>query len=191
MGVAYSRDLPHNDLPLLPPTGVELETKAVLKQALAASRALAELKAAGMLIPNQTVLLTALGLQEAKLSSEIENIVTTNDELYRAFADEKLEANPATKEVLSYGRALWYGYGELRANRPISTRLIEEIGGIVKPNGGGIRKVPGTKIANGAGQTVYTPPEGQGVIRDKLANLERFFYENQDLDPLVKMAAIH
>jgi Fic family protein len=169
----------------------------VLKQALAVSRALSELKATGNLIPNQTVLLTTLGLQEAKLSSEIENIVTTNDELYRALADDTTGAslatgiNPATKEVLSYGHALWYGYGQLRANRPISTRLIEEIGAIIKPGGGGIRKMPGTKIANGAGQTIYTPPEGEGVIRDKLANLERFFYDDSDLDPLVKMAVMH
>lgn len=195
--VEFPRDLPYNDLPLLPPEGVELETKAVLKQVVAASRALAELNAAGNLIPNQTVLLTTLGLQEAKLSSEIENIVTTNDELYHALADDPTgfnpaaRVNPATKEVLSYGQALWYGYGELRAGRPISTRLIEDIGRIIKPGGGGVRRMPGTKIANGAGQTIYTPPEGEDVIRDKLANLERFFYEDNGLDPLVKMAAMH
>jgi Fic family protein len=189
--MTFHKEFPYNDLPLLPPIGVELETKVVLKQALAASRALAELKAAGNLIPNQTVLLSTLGLQEAKLSSEIENIVTTNDQIYRAFADDKLEVNAATKEVLSYGEALWYGYNQLRANRPISTRLIEEIGNIIKPNGGGIRKVPGTKIANGLGATIYTPPEGEKVIRDKLANLERFFYENTEIDPLVKMAVMH
>jgi Fic family protein len=189
--MAFDRKLPHNDLPLLPPTNAELETKAVLKQALATSRALAELKTIGKLIPNQTVLLSTLGLQEAKLSSEIENIVTTNDELYRAFADQTLEANPATKEVLSYADALWHGYETLRSGKPISTRLIEEIGRIVKPNAGGIRRVPGTKIANGLGETIYTPPEGETIIRDKLANLERFFYENTELDPLVKMAAMH
>jgi Fic family protein len=139
MTMTYTKSLPYNDLPLLPPKGIELETKVILKQALAASRALAELKAAGKLLPNQTVLLSAVGLQEAKLSSEIENIVTTHDELYRAFANDKQEGNSATKEILSYSRALWYGYSQLKEHRPISTRLIEDIGKIIKPSSGGIR----------------------------------------------------
>jgi Fic family protein len=190
--MAFDKDRPYNDLPLLPPNA-ELETKAVLKQALSASRALAELKVAGALIPNQSVLLSTLGLQEAKISSEIENIVTTNDELYRAFADQEPLMNNATKEVLSYGEALWFGFHALKSGRPISTRLIEEIGVIVKPSAGGIRRVPGTKIANTASETIYTPPEGEAVIRDKLANLEKFIYSQSEteLDPLVKMAVIH
>jgi Fic family protein len=190
--VTFRRDQPFNDLPFLPPP-LELETKAVLKQALRASRALAELKAAGALIPNQSVLLSTLGLQEAKISSEIENIVTTNDELYRAFADQEPLMTSATKEVLSYAKALWHGFTALQAGRPISTRLIEEIGAIVKPQAGGIRRVPGTKIANSARETVYTPPEGESVIRDKLGNLEAFWYSTDDtgLDPLVKMAVMH
>jgi Fic family protein len=188
----FEKDKPFNDLPLLPPP-IELETKAVLKQALQASRALAELKVAGALIPNQSVLLSTLGLQEAKLSSEIENIVTTNDELYRAFADQEPLMTAATKEVLSYGEALWFGFRTLRDGRPISTRLIEEIGAIVKPSAGGIRRVPGTKIVNSARQTIYTPPEGETVIRDKLANVEKFLYaqSESELDPLVKMAVMH
>ena len=190
--MGFDKDQPFNDLPLLPPAP-ELETKAVLKQALNASRALAELKVAGALIPNQSVLLTTLGLQEAKMSSEIENIVTTNDELYRAFADQEPLMNSATKEVLSYNEALWFGFRALRAGRPISTRLIEEIGAIVNPRAGGIRRVPGTKIANATRQTIYTPPEGESVIRDKLANLEKFLYAQSEteLDPLVKMAVLH
>ena len=87
---------PYNDLPLVPPP-VELETKAVLKKAMSANKALAELKGAGELIPNQAILIQAIGLQEAKLSSEIENVVTTNDELYRAFADEGHRTNPHTR----------------------------------------------------------------------------------------------
>jgi Fic family protein len=188
----FHKDRPFNDLPLLPPT-LELETKAVLKQALSASRALAELKVAGALIPNQSVLLSTLGLQEAKVSSEIENIVTTNDELYRAFADQEPTMNLATKEVLSYNKALWFGFEALRSGRPLSTRLIEEIGAIVKPSAGGIRRVPGTKIANTARETIYTPPDGESVIRDKLANLEKFLYAQSEteLDPLIKMAVLH
>ena len=190
--MVFDKNRPYNDLPLLPPAA-DLETKTVLKQALSASRALAELKVAGALIPNQAVLLTTLGLQEAKLSSEIENIVTTNDELYRAFADQESVMNPATKEVLSYGNALWHGFNRLKADQPISTRLMIEIGSIIKPNAAGIRRVPGTKIATAMRETIYTPPEGEALIRDKLANLERFLYAQSatELDPLVKMAVMH
>jgi Fic family protein len=186
----FDRNRPFNDLPLLPPA-VELESKAVLKQALSASRALAELKVAGALIPNQSVLLSSIALQEAKISSEIENIVTTNDLLYQALANQDDLSDPATKEVLSYNRALWFGFNALKSGRPISTRLIEEIGAIIKPSAGGIRRVPGTKIANAAREVIYTPPEGERVIRDKLANLEQFAYAENGLDPLVKMAVMH
>ena len=92
----FDPQTPYNDLPLLPPPG-ELETRAVLKKAIAANKALAELKGAGELIPDQSLLIQVIGLQEAKLSSEIENIVTTNDELYRAFADQGQRTNPHTK----------------------------------------------------------------------------------------------
>ena len=105
----FDPQTPYNDLPLLPPPG-ELETRAVLKKAIAANKALAELKGAGELIPDQSLLIQAIGLQEAKLSSEIENIVTTNDELYRAFADQGQRTNPHTKEVLRYKDALWRGH---------------------------------------------------------------------------------
>jgi Fic family protein len=91
----------------------------LLKQVVASSRALAELKGAGDLIPNQAIVLSTLGLQEAKLSSEIENIVTTNDELYRAFSDETYQLDHATKEVLYYNQALWVGYEAVRKGRPL------------------------------------------------------------------------
>ncbi len=124
--MSFHRNLPFNDLPLLPPNQ-ELETKAVLKKAIAANRALAELKGTAELIPNQTVLLSTLGLQEAKLSSEIENIVTTNDELYRAFSDESKVSDPATKEVLRYSQALWHGFAALQAGGSLTTRLFIEL----------------------------------------------------------------
>jgi Fic family protein len=143
----FDKNIPYNDLPLLPPQ-VEIETKKVLKQVVASSRALAELKGTGDLIPNQTILLTALGLQEAKLSSEIENIVTTNDELYRAFAEETYQHDHATKEVLHYNQALWLGYEAIGKGRPLSTRLFEELVQTIKSSSFGIRKLPGTKIAN-------------------------------------------
>ena len=182
---------PFNDLPPLPPS-VELETRAVLKKAISANRALAELKGAGELIPDQTLLIQSIGLQEAKLSSEIENIVTTNDELYRAFADDGQRTNPHTKEVLRYKDALWHGFRAIRQeNRPLTTRLFEELFQIIKETSAGVRQTPGTKLANPMGEVIYTPPEGESVIRDKLASLETFLYAEDDLEPLIKLAVIH
>ena len=101
--------------PPLPPR-VEVETKAVLKRAIAANRALAELKGQGSIIPNQAMLVNSLVLQEAKACSEIENIVTTNDALFRAMAAAGGTVDPATKEVLRYREALWHGYTRIRKN---------------------------------------------------------------------------
>jgi len=187
----FDPQMPYNDLPLLPPPG-ELETKAVLKKAIGANKALAELKGAGELIPDQSLLIQTIGLQEAKLSSEIENIVTTNDELYRAFADEGQRTNPHTKEVLRYKDALWHGFQSIKYDkRTLSTRLFEELFQIIKETTAGVRRTPGTKLANSHGEIIYTPPEGEAVIRDKLANLEKFLYDQADLDPLVKLAVMH
>jgi len=189
--MSFDPDKPYNDLPLLPPP-IEMESKAVLKKAIAANKALAELKGAGELIPNQGVLIKPIALQEAKLSSEIENIVTTNDELYRAFADDGLRTNPHTKEVLNYDEALWYGFKEIRANnRPITTNLFVELYQIIKQTPAGVRKVSGTKLANPQGETIYTPPDGEARLRDKLTNLERFIYAEDGVDPLVKLAVMH
>lgn len=187
----FDRSIPYNGLPLLPPAGVEVETRTVLKQAIAANRALAELKGAGDLLPNQALLVRLIGLQEAKLSSEIENIVTTNDALYRAFADDGNRSDPQTKEVLSYNDALWHGYDRLKEGQPLSMRLFEQIVQIIKRNDAGVRKTPGTKIVTGTGGAVYTPPEGEAVLRDKLADLEQFLYAEDGLDPLVKLAVLH
>ena len=185
------RDRPYNDLPPLPPKGVELETHAVLKQAIGASRALAELKGAGNLIPNQQILLTGIILQEARLSSEIENIVTTNDELYRATADDLFSSSPHTKEVLRYREALWQGYQQL-AKKPLSTNLFIELVEIIKGQAMGVRQLPGTKLTGVDGKVVYTPPEGEGRLRDLLGNLERFIHDEDDgLDPLIKLAVMH
>ncbi|MBC8103846.1 MAG: Fic family protein [Cytophagales bacterium] len=191
--MSFARTRPYNDLPMLPPSGVELETRAVLKQAIAANRALAQLKGSGDLLPNHSVLVRVIGLQEAKLSSEIENIVTTNDELYRAFSEEISRASdPHTKEVLSYNDALWYGYNRLTEGRPLATRLFAEIAQIIKQSHLDIRTTTGTQIQNSAtGEAIYTPPEGESVVRNKLSNLEDFLHAKDDLDPLVKMAILH
>ncbi len=190
--MSFDRESPYNDLPLLPPA-VDIETKAVLKAAIRANKALAELKGAGKNIPNQAVLLTVLGLQEAKFSSEIENIVTTNDDLYLAFAGEALSASdPATKEVLRYNQALWHGFDRVLHGRLLSTTLFEELVQILKQTRAGVRSLPGTRVVNAMTRDViYTPPDGADRIRRLLLNLERFLYAEDDLDPLVKMAVAH
>ncbi|OGB01351.1 MAG: addiction module protein [Burkholderiales bacterium RIFCSPHIGHO2_12_FULL_61_11] len=189
--MSFDRQLPFNDLPLLPPP-VDLETKAVLKQVIAARTALAELKGAAQLLPNQGVLIQAIGLQEAKLSSEIENIVTTNDDLFRGFANDGEGASAQTKEVLRYKDALWQGHQWIKQGMPLTTRLFETLYQTVKQADDGVPRTSGTKLANPAtGEVVYCPPEGETVIRDKLANLERFINEPSELDPLVRMAVMH
>jgi Fic family protein len=182
--------LPFNDLPPLPPK-INLDTVEILKKTILANRSLAELKGLVNAIPNPDILINGIILQEARLSSEIENIVTTNDELYKAASDEKLSTDPQSKEILRYREALWYGYKNLK-KKPLSTNLFIEIAEIIKDKKNmGIRRVPGTKIANSKGEVIYTPPEGESVIRDKLAHLEKFIHHEEKLDPLVKLALAH
>lgn len=182
-------DRPYNDLPRLPPTA-ELETKTVLKQCVAARSALAELKKAAELIPNPAMLINTLPLLEARASSAIENIVTTADKLFRHLHADS-SADPATKEALRYRRALLEGVRALKT-RPLTTRTAESICTQVKGVEMSLRRVPGTALANDAtGTVVYTPPEGEALIRDLLANWERFLHEEESIDPLVRMAAAH
>lgn len=188
--MTFDRLQPFNDLPLLPPDCI-LETTRVLKKAISANRAVAELKWAGHQLPNQTILLRAIALQEAKLSSEIENIVTTNDELYRAMADIDGKFDPHTKEVLRYQDALWSGIQSLRDRPLLTTNLFVRIVSTIKEADTNVRKGTGTRLANAANEIIYIPPEGEQVIRDKLANLEAFIHADDGLDPLVKLAVIH
>ena len=181
---------PFNELPLLPPE-INLDNVGILKKAIIANKEIAELKGIAHLIPNQAILIQIIGLQEAKLSSEIENIVTTNDELYRAFGDKKLKIDPNTKEVLRYKDALWHGYNTIIKGKLLNTVLFEEIVQKITNKNAGIRKLPGTKLANPFGDVVYSPPEGEVLIREKLSNLEKFIYSNDNIDPLIKLAIIH
>jgi Fic family protein len=185
----FDRHQPYNDLPLLPPA-IELETKAVLKQAITANRVLANLRGLAAQIPNQSVLISSIVLQEARLSSEIENIVTTDDELYRADAAADGKTDAHTKEVLRYREALNHGFNAIKT-RPLSTNLFVEIVQIIKQRDFDVRAVPGVVLKNDAGDVVYTPPAGAAVIRDKLSNLEKFIHAEDDLDPLIKMAVMH
>lgn len=187
--MAFARNQPYDDLPLLPPTA-DLESKAVLKQAISANRVLADLRGLAARIPNQDVLIRSIVLQEARLSSEIENIVTTNDELYRADANPEGKTDPHTKEVLRYRQALYHGLLAMR-ERPLSTNLFVEIVRMIKQADLGIRAITGTALKNEADEVVYTPPVGEALIRDKLGNLECFIHADDDLDPLIKMAVMH
>jgi len=182
--------IPYNDLPPLPPKD-PLETRAVLKACIRARAALAELKTAADLIPNQTVLINVLPLLEARASTEVENIVTTNDELFRQAALGEGRPDAATKEALNYRGALLAGFQSLQA-RPLSTATAVEVCTAIKGRLMEIRRVPGTRLANDwTGEVIYTPPEGEAVLRDKLANWETFMHDFGEYDPLVRMAAAH
>ena len=185
----FDRLQPFNDLPLLPPAA-ELETRAVLKRAIEANRLLANLRGLAAQIPNQGILINGIVLQEARLSSEIENIVTTNDDLYRAEVIADAAIDPHTKEVLRYREALNFGYRAMR-DRPLSVNLFVDIVRMIKRLDFDVRRTTGTALKNAQGEVVYTPPVGESVIRDKLANLEKFLYADDGLDPLVKMAVLH
>lgn len=182
---------PYNDLSPLPPKA-DVETRAVLKQAIAAARALAELKGHGGVIPNQSMLVNSLVLQEAKASSEIENIVTTNDALFRAMAAGSGTVDPATKEVLRYREALWEGFKRVRKGARLNAALFVNMVRSITDDPRGLRDKPGTVIGNRhTREIVYTPPEGEKVIRKMLADLEGFLYARDGMDPLVKLALAH
>lgn len=187
----YNPLRPFNDLPDLPPK-IDIETKQVLKKAISASRALSELKGAITNLPNPLLFIDTINLQEAQASSAIENIITTQDALFQAsIAGKKIE-NPATKEVIHYKDALWYGVEQIKKKPILTTNLFISIMRIIKENQSGIRSLPGTQLKNPVTeQIIYTPPEGENIIRDKLKALENFININDDIDPLVKLALIH
>ncbi|MHB1147488.1 MAG: Fic family protein [Lutibacter sp.] len=187
----YNPEIPYNNLPLLPPQA-EIENTLILKKTIAASRALSELKGAIKNLPNPALFIDTINLQEAQASSAIENIITTQDELFKASIAEKINDNPATKEVMHYKDALWYGVEQINKRPILTTNLFVALMQIIKENQSGIRNAPGTQLKNPAtGKAVYTPPEGENAIREKLKNLEDFIHAEDSIDPLVKMAIIH
>jgi len=189
--MAFDPNRPYNDLPPLPPA-INLETVTILKKCITAHRALAELKGVGETIPNQSILVHSITLQEARSSSEIENIITTNDALFQAFTASASKVDPATKEVLRYREAIWEGFTQLKRRPLLTTNLFVQLYQTIKQTQAGIRTVPGTTIANATtGKIVYTPPEGETVIREKLRNLENFIHTEDQLDPLIRMALMH
>jgi len=187
----FEPNIPYNDLPLLPPD-VELENTEILRKAISANRALAELKGIGASIPNQNILINSLTLQEAKHSSEIENVITTNDALYKAFSAQTSKIDPTIKEVLHYREALWEGYNQLKNKELLTTNLFIKLVQTIKENQASIRNTPGTKIADQkTGKVIYIPPEGEKIIRDKLSNFEKYLHDKSKVDPLVKLAVLH
>lgn len=180
-------------LTALPPAD-RLETRPVLKQMVASHRYLAELKGIAATIPNPEILISTLSLQEAKDSSEIENIFTTQDELFQAEIFFDYSRNAAAKEVRRYAAALRNGFEQIRGDRQITVKRIIQYHQMLMDTDAGIRKSPGTVIKNMAtGQTVFTPPQDPKDIRMLLTDLEQFIQDNQvlNLDPLVKMGIAH
>lgn len=186
----FDPDRPYQGLPLLPPAA-EIESKAILKACIEARTALAELRVAGELIPNQAVLINSIPLLEAQASSEIENIVTTADKLFQHAGKAGDKSDGPTKEAFRYRTALYQGFRHL-SQRPLSTATCVEVCRTIMGVDIDIRKTPGTKLENKlTDEVVYTPPEGEALLRDKLANWERFIHDATDIDPLIRMAVMH
>lgn len=188
--MAWTASEPYNELPLLPPR-VEIETKAVLKAAVEARAALAALDQASRRIANPTVLINTIPVLEAQASSEIENIVTTTDELFRFAEDEDAAREPATKETLRYRTALFAGWKAIQS-RPLTVTTAVEVCTTIKQRQMDVRRLPGTTIANPVTRSaIYTPPVGEKLIRDKLTNWVDFVHGDHGLDPLVVMTVAH
>lgn len=188
--ITFNPRHPYNTLPPLPPAA-DIETKPILKACIEARAALEGLKQAGAQLPNQTVLINSIPVLEAQASSEIENIVTTSDALFRYAQIEDQTPDVATKEALLYRTALDRGFRSL-SQRPLSTNTAIDVCSHIKGIAMQIRRVPGTALGNpSSGEVIYTPPEGEALLREKLANWERFIHEHASVDPLIRMAAAH
>ncbi len=190
--MTYNPETPWNRLPGLPPEA-EIEAPEILKACIVARAELARVNALGEGLPNQAILVDAIPLQEARSSSEIENIVTTGDALYQALAsdDEDSHMDPNAKEVLRYREALWAGLGSLRERGILNTPLFESICSLIRGVDVRVRHDEVSIGAPGIGLVVYTPPSGEQVGR-LLANLENFLNDDSDeVDPLIKMAVAH
>ena len=173
------------------PIAIDIETKAILKKSILANKALAKLNGVAKIIPNQAILINSLILQEAKDSSEIENIITTHDELYQSSLDIS-NISHATKEVQSYSRALLKGFDLVKETSLLLTRHIVNIQQELEGNVAGIRKQSGTVLKNqSTGEIIHTPPQEETTIRKLLDNLEQYINTNDGIDPLIKMAVIH
>jgi Fic family protein len=194
----FDRNKPYNNLPNLPIDDKFID-KDILKQWGLASRALAELNRNILRIPNPNMLINTIALQEAQSSTAIENIFTTQDELYKAVSDslKEQEANPSIKEVLRYREALWEGFNKVKKSNFINIEVIISIFQTIKETSQGIRPPQSQVVIKRgeselrSGEIIYTPPRGEGIIENKLDNLIKFLNEDKSTDPLLKMAIAH
>ena len=183
---------PDNNLDKLPPLRERVETIEILRQTNKSTAALAELKGIAKTIPNQAMLVNAIVLQEAKDSSEIENIITTQDELYKALTVNKSQISPETKEVVNYRKAIFFGYDIARTQGFLRVNDIIAIQQKLVDNTAGIRNTPGTVLKNDTtGEVVYTPPQDKTEILDLLSNFINHFNQQDDLSPLINLAILH
>lgn len=177
--------------PLWDISAARFERPHILKKLNSATRRLAEMKGVAASIPNQGILINTLGLQEAKDSSAIENIVTTHDEIFRESLDEVTSAG--AKEVAHYRQALRVGFEEVARSGLLTNQHILTIQAELERNGAGFRKLPGTKLRSSDGTNVYTPPQDFDSIVSLMNDLERFINDESiyEADPLIKMALVH
>lgn len=176
-----------NTLPLLK----DIETKRVLKKSITANKELARLNGISKIIPNSSILINTLVLQEAKDSSEIENIITTHDELFRANVEIE-NISSETKEVQNYTKALLKGFELVQENKLLLKRYILQIQQELEKNNAGIRKQSGTNLKNAkTGEVIFTPVQDYDTIQKLLTNLETYINDENDIDPLINVAVIH
>jgi len=193
------RNIPWNDLPLLPIRKELYQTIEIMEKLGDAKAALARLHGRSAIIPNQGLLINTISLQEAKISSAIENIFTTDDELYKAYSDQYTETTGASKEVLRYREALWSGYNYLQKTGQFDQDYFIQVFQEIKETTDGIRPdFLNTTIKQGgtgpnAGQVIYTPPKGATIIKDKLDNLVNFLNDDEQyrIDHFLKLAIAH
>jgi Fic family protein len=186
------QNAPHYHLEKLPPLREKVETIEILRQTNKSTAALAELKGIAKTIPNQAMLINAIVLQEAKDSSEIENIITTQDELYKALTVNKTHISPETKEVVNYRKAIFHGFSLAKSQGFLRVNDIVSIQQELVNNTAGIRSTPGTVLKNDTtGEIVYTPPQDKAEILDLLTNFINHFNQQDDLSPLINLAILH
>jgi Fic family protein len=191
--MAIKKDKAFNNLPLLPPKRSSIETIKVLKQVSKSAVALAELKGLAKTLPNPTILINAVVLKEAQASSEIENVITTQDKLYQALFAKSTKPDVATKEVLRYREALLMGTQLIKKRGFLNTNGIIRIQRELEENNAGIRKLPGTALVNDlTNEVIYTPPDNYDTISDLMKNLEDYLNDDSDdISPLIKLAIQH
>ena len=195
----YDRNQPYNELPLLPPPDEKVVTVEILQAAIGANKALAELKGLAKTLPNQAMLVNTISLREAKASTGIENIFTTDDELYKALSGEDDGLKGNAKEVLRYRQALWSGFNNIKTNGVFSIDILIRIYQEIKEVRDGIRPqqtettIKKRGSGNLGGTVVYTPPRGEKVIQEKLENLVSYLNDDKkySYDPLIKLAVSH